>query len=36
MFNVNTGINESKTLTKHVTCEFKYTFDDRKFNLNQN
>ena len=23
-----TGINESKILTKHVSCECKYIFDD--------
>ena len=23
MFNMLTGINESKTLTKHISCEFK-------------
>ena len=26
------GINESKTLTKHVSCECKYRFDGRKCN----
>ena len=29
-----TGINQSKTLTKHIPC--KYTFNGRKCNLNQN
>ena len=30
-----TGINESKTLTKHVSCECKCKFDCRKCNSNQ-
>ena len=30
-----TGINESKTLTKHVSCECKCKFDGRKCNSNQ-
>ena len=30
-----TGINESKTLTKHLSCEFKCKFDCRKCNSNQ-
>ena len=30
-----TGINESKILTKHISCEGKCKFDGRKFNLNQ-
>ena len=30
-----TGINELKTLTKHISCECKYTFDGRKRNLHQ-
>ena len=30
-----TGINESKTLTKHILCECKGKFDERKQNLNQ-
>ena len=30
-----TGINESKTLTKHRSCECKYKFDGRKCNWNQ-
>ena len=25
-----TGINKSKTLTKHVSCEYKCKFDGRK------
>ena len=27
-----TGINESKTLTKHISCECKCRFDERKCN----
>ena len=27
-----TGINESKTLAKHRSCECKYKFDGRKCN----
>ena len=27
-----TGINESETLTKHISCECKYKFDGRKCN----
>ena len=30
-----TGINESKTLTQHISCERKYNFDRRKCNLDQ-
>ena len=30
-----TGINESKTLTKHFSCEFKCRFDETKCNTNQ-
>ena len=36
VFNMITGINESKILTKHVSCEFKGKFDGRKCNSNQN
>ena len=35
MLNVITGINESKTLTKHVSCECKCKFDAEKCNSNQ-
>ena len=35
VFNMITGINESKTLTKHVSCECKCKFDWRKCNSNQ-
>ena len=29
-------INESMTLTKHISCKCESKFDDRKCNLNQN
>ena len=35
MFNLITGINELKTLTKHISRECKCKFDSRKYNLNQ-
>ena len=35
MFNMITGINESKTLTKHVSWEYKCRFDGRKYNSGQ-
>ena len=35
VFNMITGINESKTLTKHISCECKCRFDGRKCNSNQ-
>ena len=35
VFNMITKINESKTLTKHISCEYKCKFDGRKCNLNQ-
>ena len=31
-FNIITGINESKILTKHISCKRKYRFDGRKCN----
>ena len=34
-FNMITGINESKTLTKHISCECKCKFAGRKCNINQ-
>ena len=34
MFNMITGINESKTLAKHI-CECKYRFDGRNCNSDQ-
>ena len=30
-----TGKNDSKTLTKHISCECKYKFDGRKCSSNQ-
>ena len=30
-----TGINESKALTKHISCECKCRFDERKCNSDQ-
>ena len=35
MFNMITEINESKTLTKQISCECKCKFDGRKCNSNQ-
>ena len=35
IFNRITGISESKTLTKHKSCECKCTFDGRKCNSDQ-
>ena len=35
MVNTITGINESKTLTKHISCECKCKFDGRKCNSSQ-
>ena len=35
MFNTITGINESKTLTKHISCECNCKFDRTKCNSNQ-
>ena len=32
VLNMVTGINESKTLTKHISCECKYKFDGRNCN----
>ena len=34
VLNMITGINESKTLTKHISCECKCKFDGRKYNSN--
>ena len=30
-----TGINKSKTLSKHILCKYECKFDSRKCNLNQ-
>ena len=35
VFNMITGINKSKTLTMHLSCECKVKFDVRKCNSNQ-
>ena len=35
MFNMITGINASKTVVKHTSCECKYRFDGRKCNSDQ-
>ena len=35
VFNMITGINTSKTLTKHISCECKCRFDGKKCNSNQ-
>ena len=35
VFNMITGINESKTLTKYVSCKSKCKFDGTKCNSNQ-
>ena len=35
MFNMITGLNESKTLTRHILYECKCKFDGRKCNSNQ-
>ena len=34
-FKMITGINESKTSTKHISCECKCRFDGRKCNSDQ-
>ena len=37
LFNMNTGINESKILTKHIPCKIKCMFDGKKkFNSDVN
>ena len=35
VFNMIAGINESKTVTKHISCECKCRFDGRKCNSHQ-
>ena len=35
LFNMITWTNESKTLTKHISCQCKCKFDGRKYNSNQ-
>ena len=34
VFNMITEINESKIVTKHISCECKFEFDGRKCNSN--
>ena len=34
LFNIITGINESKTLTKHILCDCKCEFAGRKCKIN--
>ena len=36
IFHIITGINESKILTKHISCKCQYKFDGRKCKSNQN
>ena len=35
VFNMNPGINESKTLAKHLSFEYKCKFDGRRYNADQ-
>ena len=35
VFKMITGINKSKTLTKHISCEYKCKFDGRQFHSDQ-
>ena len=35
LFNMITGINELKTLTKHISCKYKFTFDGGKCNSDE-
>ena len=35
VFNMITGVNEAKTLTKHLSCKCKCRFDRRKCNSDQ-
>ena len=35
MFDMITGINQSKTLTKHISCQCKCRFDGKEYNSNQ-
>ena len=35
MFNMITGVNESKALTKHISFKCKCKFDGKKCNSNQ-
>ena len=33
--NIIKGINKSKTLAKHISCDFRCEFDGRKYNSRQ-
>ena len=33
--NMIAGINESKILTKHISCKYKYRFDEKECNSEQ-
>ena len=35
VFNMTKGINESKPLLKHISCEYRQGFDERKCNSTQ-
>ena len=35
VFNKITSINDSKTITKHIWCQCKCKFDEKKYNWNQ-
>ena len=35
MFNMITGISESKALTKHISCQCKCRFDEKRCNSDQ-
>ena len=35
LFNMITGINESKTLAEYISCKSKCKFDGRKYNSDQ-
>ena len=35
VFTINTGVSDSETLTKHISCERKCRFHGKKCNLNQ-
>ena len=35
VFNMITRINQSKTLTNHISCECKFIFDGKKCNSDQ-
>ena len=35
VLNIIKGINESKTLIKHISCEFRYEFHGKKRNSKQ-